>query len=65
MTDEQWVWVYANMALDNDEKLEGMCQSCRDEVTSDKRTCSHCGKTIEEEFVNPNFDKERFEKLQK
>lgn len=42
-----------------------MCPTCRDEVTS-RHKCSRCGKhigDIKQAFVNPNFDKSRFDSL--
>ena len=64
MTDEQWVWLYVNVALDNDEKLEHMCDKCKDSALSHNR-CSVCGDTIKHDAgnINPNFDKAKFEKL--
>ncbi len=64
MTDEQWLWLFANQVIDNDIKLERMCQKCRDEVVAGNK-CSRCGRDThnDAEFVNPNFDKERFAKL--
>jgi len=69
MTDEQWLWLFVNQAIDNDEQIEGMCPSCQREVTS--HNCTRCGKSLgsndskgfEPQFVNPNFDTERFEVL--
>jgi len=57
--------LYVNMAIDNDEKMEHMCPKCRDEVVSDN-SCTRCGKAINdgaESFVNPNFDRARYDKL--
>ena len=73
MTDEQWLWLFANQSLDNDEKLESMCDNCRNEVTS-KVMCTRCGKVIsnnnndnddtqEETFVNESFDMEKYEAM--
>lgn len=66
LTDEQWVWLFVNQCIDTDEKLEGMCNSCRDEATSNIKKCSKCGKPIEgsgESFVNPNFDESKYNTL--
>ena len=64
MSDEQWLWLFINQKIDADEKLEKMCPKCRDEVTSDHK-CIRCGKDIiiEESFVNPNFDMDRYNEL--
>lgn len=43
-----------------------MCPTCRDEATDDTK-CTRCGKKLSKDgdnFVNPNFDKSRFEKLE-
>lgn len=67
MTDEQWLWVYANWALDNDEELEGMCPDCQEKAMEHNK-CSRCGVTLSsasDKFVNPNFDPKRFEELSK
>lgn len=68
MTDEQWLWLFANEALDADEKLDCMCPACQGDVTSNNK-CIRCGKPLgrrrfgKADFVNPNFDAERFEAL--
>lgn len=64
MTDGQWLWVFANWMLDNDEKLEGMCHECRTKAL-DTNQCSVCGKSIagSEMTINPKFDEDRFNRL--
>ena len=64
MTDDQWLWLFVNQIIDNEEHLEKMCQECRDEVTSENK-CIRCGKVLAKkyEFINPNFDQSRFEEL--
>lgn len=69
LTDEQWVWLFINEAIDREESFESMCDDCKHEVTSSKR-CSRCGKVIRNKdngdvFINPNFDADRYEKLSK
>jgi len=51
------------MAVDDDEKSENMCQKCRDEATS--KHCIRCGKALDndENFVNPNFDYNKFKQM--
>ncbi len=47
-----------------DEKIEGMCSECKEEIK--KRTCTRCGKVIEGEGkfeTNENFDEEKFKAL--
>ena len=65
LTDEHWLWLFANQTIDNDEQLERMCPKCKDEATSTDK-CIRCGKVLpndENRFINPNFDRSKFEKL--
>lgn len=65
MTDEQWLWLFVNQLIDNEEHLEKMCPECRDEATSNNK-CIRCGKVLtkkEDIFINPNFDADRFKRL--
>lgn len=73
MTDEQWVWLFANQNLDADERFENMCSDCQREVTQE-RHCVRCGKRIdgidgnddsdgEETVVNSSFDMEKYEAM--
>lgn len=65
MTDGQWLWLFVNQIIDNEEHLEKMCPDCRNEVTSTHK-CIRCGKVLtkdEDRFINPNFDASRFERL--
>lgn len=67
MTDGQWLWLFVNQIIDNEEHLEKMCPECRDEVTSEKK-CVRCGKVLAtnkgyDSFINPNFDSSKFEEL--
>lgn len=72
MTDEQWLWLFINQAVDADEELEGMCDDCRHEVTSTNR-CSRCGKTLApkgdyvgndiETGVSSSFDIDKYEAM--
>lgn len=65
MTDEQWLWLFANEALDGDEKFDSLCPTCQHDVSSPK--CIRCGKPLrgkqKADFINPNFDPERFDRL--
>ena len=68
MTDEQWLWLLVNQSIDAEEELDGLCDECRSEVTSDEKRCTRCGKPIgkhSEKWINPNFDREKFEQLSK
>lgn len=62
MTDEQWVWLFVNQMLDNDEKLAHMCPQCKIDVASNSK-CTRCGKPvtrIESSFKNPSFDEDEY-----
>ena len=68
MTDEQWVWLFLNEAIDSDEQFEQLCPTCQREVSSGKHNCPRCGKVLskrgsEDSFINPNFDVNRFNQL--
>lgn len=64
MTDGQWLWLFVNQLIDNEEHLEKMCDKCKNEVTSENKKCIRCGEPItKKEFINPNFDASRFEEL--
>lgn len=65
MTDEQWLWLFINQMIDNEEHLEKMCPDCKNELISTNK-CIRCGKVLakdEDKFFNPNFDTNRFEEL--
>lgn len=50
-----------HMELDNENKINGMCMECRQEMEKDK--CNNCGKVLTEYNINESFDAEKFEKL--
>lgn len=52
------------MKIDMDERIEGMCDKCKQEIQENNR-CNRCGEEIKEEiyFTNKNFDEERFKAL--
>lgn len=58
------MWIYANIGIDTDEKIDGMCGECKDEIK--KKVCTRCGDVMNEEDVfdiNKNFDESRFKTL--
>lgn len=63
MTDEQWLWLFVNDAVDTDEKMEHICDKCKSEITSNR--CTRCNKLINtgDNFINPNFNKSKFDGL--
>lgn len=64
MSDEQWLWLFINQQIDNDEKLEHMCPECRNAVISHNK-CTRCGKPLTEkaEEVSTTFDEEKYNRL--
>ena len=59
MTDREYLYCAAQMLLDEQEKLDAMCPSCREKAQ--RRLCPVCGEQIPEE--NAGFDERRFEEL--
>jgi hypothetical protein len=62
MTEGQWLYMVANISLDDDEEFEKLCGKCQSDA--DIKKCVGCGK---EDFDNlsennPNFDESIFEK---
>lgn len=60
MTDGQWIWMMVNMAVDNEEQLEKVCEPCQEK--SKEERCINCNTLLDIE-VNPNFDDNLFKKL--
>lgn len=55
-----------NLIIDQDEKIEGMCSKCKEDIEKD--TCARCGEVIEnqKEFVkNSSFDESKFKAMAK
>ena len=59
MTDREYLYCAAQMMLDEQEKLDAMCPSCRERAQ--RRLCPVCGEEMPEE--NAGFDERRFEEL--
>lgn len=59
MTDREYLYCAAQMMLDEREKLDAMCPSCRERAQ--RRLCPVCGEEMPEE--NAGFDERRFEEL--
>lgn len=59
MTDRAYLYCAAQMMLDEQEKLDAMCPSCRERAQ--RRLCPVCGEEMPEE--NAGFDERRFEEL--
>ncbi|WFD12455.1 hypothetical protein [Tepidibacter hydrothermalis] len=53
-----------NLMIDQDEKIEGMCSKCKEDIKKD--TCTRCGEVMESEraFVkNSSFDESKFKAM--
>lgn len=59
MRERDYLYCAAQMMLDEEEKLDGMCPSCREEAK--RMRCTVCGAALAEE--NAGFDENRFEEL--
>ena len=59
MTDRDYLYCAAQLMLDEREKLDAMCPSCRERAQ--RRLCPVCGEALPEE--NAGFDERRFEEL--
>lgn len=68
MTDREFLYCTLQLWLDEEEKLEGMCPSCRSKAAQAR--CTVCGAPLAdpdgaEGMENTAFDIERFQSLQK
>lgn len=61
MTDGQWLYLIANITVDDEEEFEKLCSKCKNDSKQSK--CSGCGKNKVDHDNNPNFDEEKFNKL--
>lgn len=61
MTEEDFLWCAANLVLDGEEALAGLCPACRQ--AAEKGACPVCGGEIGEAQENEAFDWARYEKL--
>ncbi len=59
LRERDYLYCAAQMMLDEEEKLAGMCPACRAEAES--AHCTVCGAALAEE--NAGFDEKRFEEL--
>ncbi len=65
MTDRDYLWCLANLALDDEEELARLCPACKAEALEGR--CPACGAPAgeSEAMVNPAFDRERYEELRR
>lgn len=63
MTDRDYLWCALNLMLDDEERLEELCPSCR--MEAQRGCCPACGAPTEGGGTGENggFDSERFERL--
>jgi len=63
MTDRDYLWCLLQMTLDEEEKLERMCPTCRMEALEER--CPVCGVPMSsgEGMHNAAFDEERYLRL--
>ena len=59
MTDRDYLYCAAQMMLDEQEKLDALCPSCREKAQ--RMSCPVCGVQVAEQ--NERFDERRFEEL--
>ena len=59
MTDRDYLYCAAQMMLDEEQKLDALCPSCREKAQ--RMSCPVCGAQIAEQ--NERFDERRFEEL--
>lgn len=54
------IWIYANMSLDQEEKLENICSRCKEKMKL--KRCSCCGEELEKAYdeKNSNFNNSVF-----
>ena len=63
MTGRDYLWCALNLLLDDEEALNALCPSCREEARSGR--CPVCGGITSDQGENESFDRERFERLRR
>lgn len=61
MTDGDYLYCVMQMMLDEEERLEELCPSCRERLQTPR--CGCCGAALEEQ--NTAFDEKRYEELKR
>ncbi len=61
MRDRDYLWCAIQMMLDDEEKLEGLCPSCRAQV--ERGCCTSCGGEMPRDSygTNAGFDWQKYE----
>ena len=63
MTGRDYLWCALNLLLDEEEALNALCPSCRENARLNR--CPVCGATVTDRGENEGFDAERFERLRR
>lgn len=65
MTDRDYLWCAVNLLLDEEERLNGLCPSCRASAVSPH--CPACGTAMADVSggENQSFDVGRFDQLRR
>lgn len=62
MTEGQWLYMIANMTVDDEDEFEKLCDKCK--ANSENVKCAGCGdeQMHNARENNPNFDESKFDK---
>lgn len=65
MTDRDYLLCALHLILDDQERLDALCPTCR--VRAEEERCPACGGQVEGigAGMNPSFDQERFERMKR
>lgn len=65
LDERDYLYCVLNLILDEEEKLEALCPSCR--ARAEEKRCACCGGPLNSDSVgeNPAFDQARFDQLSK
>lgn len=65
MTDRDYLLCTLHLLLDEEEKLDALCPSCRERAEEER--CPVCGDLIDRSGagINPAFDSERFDRMKR
>ena len=65
MTDRDYLLCALHLILDEEERLDRLCPSCR--VQAEEERCPVCGEPMSQgkAGINPAFDVERFERMKR
>ncbi len=63
MTDRDYLWCALNLLLDDEQALNALCPSCREQAHSS--SCPVCGTLVSDRGENAGFDTAKFERLRR